>query len=204
MHELGHCVEQVYTLYDMDYYTLTRVPNTAFTEAFAFVFQNKSQEILGLKKESKHDLLSPIQTFWDTREISGVALVDMYIWKWMYKKQKFTETQLREKVNEFAIDIWNKYYYPIFKVKDTPILGVYSHMIFHGLYLPDYPIGHIIAYKIEKYFRKNSIGKNMKRMCKLGKITPLKWLREAISEELEVKSLIDDVKKSVEELKIGV
>jgi hypothetical protein len=204
MHELGHCVEQVYTLYDMDYYTLTRVPNTAFTEAFAFVFQNKSQEILGLKKESKHDLLSPIQTFWDTREIAGVALVDMYIWRWMYKKQKFTETQLREKVNEIAIDIWNKYYYPILKVKDTPILGVYSHMIFHGLYLPDYPIGHIIAYKIEKYFRKNSIGKNMKRMCKLGKITPLKWLREAISEELEVKSLIDDVKKSVEELKIGV
>jgi len=128
----------------------------------------------------------------------------MYIWKWMYKKQKFTETQLREKVNEIAIDIWNKYYYPVFKVKDTPILGVYSHMIFHGLYLPDYPIGHIIAYKIEKYFQKNSIGKNMKRMCKLGRITPIKWLKEAISDNLEVKSLIYDVKKVCDDLKLKV
>jgi hypothetical protein len=203
MHELGHCVEQVYTLYDMDYYTLTRVPNTAFTEAFAFVFQNKAKEILGIKDNNKENFHN-LQTFWDTREIAGVALVDMYIWKWMYKKQKFNETQLREKVNEIAIDIWNKYYYPVFKVKDTPILGVYSHMIFHGLYLPDYPIGHIIAYKIEKYFQKNSIGKNMKRMCKLGRITPIKWLKEAISDNLEVKSLIDDVKKVCDDLKLKV
>ena len=201
MHELGHCVEQVYSLYDIDYYTLTRVPNTAFTEAFAFVFQNKAKEILGVKSNSNHSTFNVIQTFWDTREIAGVSLVDMYIWKWMYKKQKFSEKELREKVNEIAIDLWNKYYYPVFKVKDTPILGVYSHMIFHGLYLPDYPIGHIIAYKIEKYFSKNSIGKNMKKLCKLGKITPLKWLN-AISEDLEVKSLLNDVKKAIQSIEL--
>lgn len=204
MHELGHCVEQIYTLYDVDYNLLSGVPNTAFTEAFAFVFQNKSLDILGIKKDENEKYFNAIQTFWDTREIAGVALVDMYIWKWMYEKQKFNEKELRDKVVEIAKDIWNKYYYPVFKVKDIAILGVYSHMIYHGLYLPDYPLGHIIAYQIENYFNDKSIGREMKRICQLGSITPKKWLKEAIDKTLEVKTLIDETNKSLNLLKSNI
>jgi hypothetical protein len=39
MHELGHNVEQTITLHDVDYYMMNGVPNTAFTEALAFIFQ---------------------------------------------------------------------------------------------------------------------------------------------------------------------
>ena len=46
MHELGHCVEQTLSLQYIDYWMLKGVPNTAFTEAFAFVFQGKDLEIL--------------------------------------------------------------------------------------------------------------------------------------------------------------
>ena len=48
VHEMGHNVEQVFSLKDIDYYTLQGVPNTAFTEALAFVFQAKDLELLGL------------------------------------------------------------------------------------------------------------------------------------------------------------
>jgi len=40
MHELGHCVEQTFSLTAWIPAAL-RVPNTAFTEAFAFVFQTR-------------------------------------------------------------------------------------------------------------------------------------------------------------------
>ena len=48
VHELGHNVEQVFSLYDIDHTLLAGVPNTAFTEALAFVFQAKDLELLGL------------------------------------------------------------------------------------------------------------------------------------------------------------
>ncbi|MCX7641191.1 MAG: hypothetical protein N2Z20_00975 [Elusimicrobiales bacterium] len=200
MHELGHCVEQIFTLYDVDYNLLSGVPNTAFTEAIAFVFQNKSLDILGVKRNEEDKHLKNLQTYWDTREIAGVALVDMYVWKWMYKKKNFTEKQLMQKVIEIAKDIWNKYYQPIFKIKDSPILAIYSHMIFHGLYLPDYPLGHIIAHQIEKHFEKISIGKDMKRICQLGSITPIKWMEEATGNDISVDVLIEDTKNSIKTL----
>lgn len=222
MHELGHCVEQIFSLYDVDYNLLSGVPNTAFTEAIAFVFQNKSLKILEERKigpvnvylidpqqairlnyEENYDHYKNIQTYWDTREIAGVALVDMYVWKWMYKKKNFKVEELKDKIIEIASDIWNKYYYPIFKGKDTPILAIYSHMIFHGLYLPDYPVGHIIAHQIEKYFKTNSIGNEMRRICKLGSITPIKWMKEAIGEEISVDTLIKDTKRSLQMLRLS-
>ncbi|MEF3280010.1 MAG: hypothetical protein K6357_03480 [Elusimicrobiota bacterium] len=201
MHELGHCVEQIFTLYDVDYNLLNGVPNTAFTEAMAFVFQNKSYEILGIKKDKNEYYTNSIQKFWDTREIAGVALVDMYIWKWMYKKKRFTTKELRDKIIEIAKELWNKYYYPVFGVKDSPILAIYSHMIFHGLYLPDYPLGHIISHQIEKYFEKTSIGKDMKRICELGSINPVKWMKEAVGSEISEQVLIEDAKNAINYLK---
>ncbi len=47
MHELGHNVEQVFSLYRLDHTLLQGVPNTAFTEGFAFVFQARDLEVLG-------------------------------------------------------------------------------------------------------------------------------------------------------------
>ena len=41
VHELGHNVEQTITLQDVDHYMMHGVPNTAFTEAWAFVFQKR-------------------------------------------------------------------------------------------------------------------------------------------------------------------
>src|SRR4029077_5817450 len=48
VHELGHNVEQVFSLYEVDHTLLAGVPNNAFTEALAFVFQRRDLELLGL------------------------------------------------------------------------------------------------------------------------------------------------------------
>lgn len=42
IHEFGHNVEQTISLYDVDYYMLNGVPNTAFTEALALVFRKET------------------------------------------------------------------------------------------------------------------------------------------------------------------
>ena len=85
VHEMGHNVEQTFSLNDVDSTLLRGVPNTAFTEALAFVFQAHDLELLGLAKPDAQSAASKtLNDFWGTYEISGVALVDMAVWHWMY------------------------------------------------------------------------------------------------------------------------
>ena len=62
MHEMGHNVEQTLSLNDIDYYTLKGVPNTAFTEALAFLFQGHDLEQLGLAKSDAQS--EALKTLW--------------------------------------------------------------------------------------------------------------------------------------------
>ena len=52
-------------------------------------------------------------------------------------------------------DVWNTYYAPVFGKQDVALLGIYSHMVNYPLYLPDYPIGHMIAFQIEEQVEKS-------------------------------------------------
>ncbi|MFL5271843.1 MAG: hypothetical protein ACJ79E_07250, partial [Anaeromyxobacteraceae bacterium] len=143
IHELGHNVEQVFSLYEVDHTLLAGVPNTAFTEALAFVFQNRDVELLGLSKPTaESDALKTLNEFWGTYEIAGVALVDMGMWHWMYDHPDATPQQLNAATVQIAKDVWNRYYAPVFHTRDITLLGVYAHMVDEFLYLPDYPIGH--------------------------------------------------------------
>ena len=205
MHELGHCVEQVFSLYRVDHSILHGVPNTAFTEGFAFVFQDRGLEILGLKmNEREKAAMKALDIFWSTMEIAGVALVDMGVWNWMYSKKNFTPEQLGEAVMKTARGVWNKYYAPVFGVKDSAILAVYSHMIYHAIYLPDYPLGHIIAWQVEKFFEKNPVGEHMERMCKIGTVTPREWMRQAVGEDISPEPLIESAFRAAESKKASV
>ena len=139
--------------------------------------------------------LHALDTFWMTYEIGGVALVDMKVWRWMYEHPDATPSQLQEAVISIAKDIWNKYYAPVFRVKDSPILAIYSHMIDSAMYLPDYPLGHIISFQLEKYMEGKNLGEEMERMCRLGSLTPKLWMEKAIRSEISTEPLL----KSVEE-----
>jgi hypothetical protein len=192
VHEMGHNVEQVFSLKEMDYHTLAGVPNTAFTEALAFVFQAKDLELLGLASASEEaEALQTINDFWQTYEIAGVALVDMAMWHWMYDNPNATPAQLRDAVVRIARDIWNRYYAPVFNKRDVTLLGVYAHMVSNLLYLPDYPIGHLIAHQIEeKIEQSGSIGPEFERMTRIGSVTPDLWMTQATGAPVGAEALL--------------
>ncbi|HNZ37176.1 MAG TPA: hypothetical protein PKN58_06170, partial [Candidatus Marinimicrobia bacterium] len=166
LHELGHCVEQVFSLNKVDHTLLQGVPNTAFTEAFAFVFQKRDLDVLGLsEKDPQSEHLAALNDLWQTAEIAAVALVDMDAWHWLYEHPEATPKEFEQAVIDIAKRVWNEYYYPVIGKKDSEILAIYSHMIDSGLYLPDYPLGHLISFQIEQYIKGKNLAREMERMC---------------------------------------
>jgi hypothetical protein len=114
VHELGHNVEQVFSLYRVDHTLLAGVPNNAFTEALAFVFQARDLELLGLAKpDAASERERVLSDFWQTWEIAGVALVDVAVWHWLYDHPEATAADLREAVVRIARDTWDRYYAPV-------------------------------------------------------------------------------------------
>lgn len=199
MHELGHNVEQVFSLYRLDHTLLAGVPNTAFTEGFAFVFQARDLDVLGLAEpDEKTEALEAIDNFWMTREIAGVGLVDIRVWHWMYDHPDASPAALRKAVVSIAKDVWNQYYAPVFGVEDSPILAIYSHMINSGLYLPDYPLGYIIAFQVEHYFKSHELAGDMERMCALGNLTPDLWMKKAVGRSISTRPLIRATQKALQ------
>jgi len=83
IHELGHNVEQSFSLGEIDHWALNGVPNNAFTEALAFTFQARDLELLGLSDPSAGHKTEAYADLWATYEIGGVSLVDMRVWRWM-------------------------------------------------------------------------------------------------------------------------
>jgi hypothetical protein len=193
VHEMGHNVEQTFSLNDIDHTLLKGVPNTAFTEALAFVFQGHDLELLGLPAPDARSLAEKtLNDFWGTYEIAGVALVDMTVWHWMYDHAQATPKELNEATVQIAKNVWNKYYAPVFHKKDVVLLGVYSHMIDSFLYLPDYPIGHLIAFQIEEQMKKaGSIGPEFERMAKMGDVTPDLWMEHATGKPVGPEALLE-------------
>ncbi len=195
VHEFGHNVEQTLSLYDVDHYMLNGVPNTAFTEALAFIFQKRDLQLLGYP-EQKMDDNTVLDIFWGCYEIMGVALVDMYVWQWLYENPGADAQMLKQAVLEKARLVWNRYYEPVFGQPDCPLLGIYSHMINSPMYLPNYPFGHIIEFQLEAYFNDN-VNKNgktlageIKRMFTRGNLVPQLWMEQAVGSRVSTDPLL--------------
>jgi hypothetical protein len=202
VHEMGHNVEQLFSLYEVDSTLLQGVPNNAFTEAIAFVFQARDLELLGLSKlstEAKRE--SVLADFWATWEIAGVALVDVAVWHWMYAHPQATPAELRDATVTIASDIWKKHYAKVLGGVDkdgraTPLLGIYSHMIAYPLYLTDYPLGHLIAFQIEEQVDKatssgkTTLGAEIERMCRVGAVAPDVWMKNASGQPVSAAPLL--------------
>ena len=198
IHEFGHNVEQVFSLNEVDHTLLRGVPNTAFTEGFAFVFQARDLELLGLEGNDPHaDYLNTLDVLWATYEIGGVALVDIGVWNWMYQHPEATPAQLREAVVAIAKDVWNEFYAPIFGSRDVDLLAIYSHMIDNALYLPNYPLGHIIAFQVEEHMKSADLAGEMERMCKLGSVTPDLWMKEAVGGPISTAPLLNAAERAL-------
>jgi len=191
VHELGHNVEQVISINDIDYTLLSGVPNNAFTEAMAFVFQSRDLELLGLQRRDEvGQAMHILSDFWATCEIAAVALVDNAVWHWMYDHPEALPADIRDATLGIARDVWNQYFAQVFGFKDATVLGIYSHMISYPLYLTDYPLGHLIAYQIEEQIEKSgSIGSEFDRMARIGNLGPDLWMIRATGKKIGSEAL---------------
>jgi hypothetical protein len=198
IHELGHNVEQVFSTCKIDHSLLGGVPNTAFTEGFAFVFQAKDLELLGIPDTSANAVqLKALDDYWGTCEIAAVSLVDMKVWHWLYDHPDASAAELKEAVIAIAKQVWNDYYAASFGIRDSDLLAVYSHMISYSMYLPDYTIGSLIQFQVEAFFKTRNLGTEMERMCELGSITPELWMQRAVGSGISVEPLLAAARRAV-------
>lgn len=193
VHEFGHNVEQVTDLYHIDYYPLFGVPNSAVTEAMAFLFQVRDLQLLGYGRQQMDDNAT-LDIFWGMYEIMGVSLVDMYTWRWLYAHPAATAADLREAVLSIARRVWNDYYEPVLGTHDSPLLAIYSHMLNYPMYLPNYPIGHIIHYQLEEHLARcgsdTAFAAELQRIYRQGRLTPQAWMQGAVGAPISVEPIL--------------
>jgi hypothetical protein len=201
VHEFGHNVEQTISLYDVDHYMMNGVPNTAFTEALAFIYQTRDLELLGIQtNEPNVEYLNTLDKLWGSYEIMGVSLVDMAIWRWMYNNPDATPAQVKDETVRISKDVWNNYFAPVFGVEDSPILAIYSHMIAYPLYLSAYPLGRLIEFQIEQYMKGKNLATETDRMFTTGRLIPQEWMRNAVGMPISVEPMLEAAKEAVEKL----
>jgi len=199
VHEFGHNTEQTITMNDVDYWMLNGVPNTAFTEAVAFLFQKRDLELLGFPNtniDAEKNLA--LDDFWSCYEIMGVALLDIATWEWMYAHPNATAQELKEAVISKSKEIWNTYYADIMGGKDEPILAIYSHMIDAPLYLSNYPVGHLISFQVEGQIKGKSMADEIQRMYTQGRVIPQIWMNNSVGKDISIEPLLQSVRKALE------
>ena len=192
IHEMGHNVEQVFSLYQVDDTLLSGVPGTAFTEALAFTFQHRDLELLGVARPDPHaEHNRALKALWDSWEIAGVALVDLDVWHWMYEHPDATPAQLREATLQIARGYWDRYYAKVLGKPGNPQLAIYSHMINSFLYLYRYPIGHLIAFQLEEKLRGPEFGKAFERAASFGRVLPDLWMEHATGKPVVAEPMLE-------------
>lgn len=206
VHEFGHCVEQVLDMYMIDHYMLSGVPNTAYTEASAFLWQHRDLQLLpdaktAMQTSQAGQLAADeiFDQFWSMYEIMGVSLVDMAMWRWIYDHPDATPEQLSNATLQIAKDVWNEYYEPVLGEHDCILLAVYSHMVNAPMYLPNYPLGHIVQYQLEEhlaqYTRQQDFANEYARIYRLGRLTPKEWMIQAVGAPPSIEPVLHAVQQ---------
>jgi len=201
VHEFGHNVEQTISLNNVPNYMINGVPNTAFTEALAFVFQERDLFLLNMKDTNpEKETLKTLDIFWSLYEIMGVSIVDMKMWQWLYTHPNSTASELKDAVLQISKDTWNAYYAPVFGMKDQTILGIYSHMINSPMYLPNYAFGHLIHFQLEEHFKTHDFAPEVLRIFALGLLTPNEWMKQAVGAPLSNEAILKATQTAVEKM----
>jgi hypothetical protein len=200
MHELGHTLEQIVSTHFVPRPALRNVPNTACTEAFAFLYQSLAKRVLGLDDagdEQRSFDIDALQTFASACQIAGPALLELRVWNWIYAHPAADAAALRDEVLRVADAIWNEFYAVDFGPDPYRLMAAYQHMIAHPLYLPDYPLGHIMSQQIRAHVRGKDLATETKRICSIGRVTPDLWMRRAVGGPISVDALVADAADAI-------
>lgn len=201
IHELGHNIEQTISVHFVDNYFINGIPNTAFTEALAFMYQKRDLDLLGMAQpDDQKEIMEVLDIFWDNYEMMGVSLVDMLVWKWLYDNPQATAEQLKQAVLKISKEIWNEYYADIFGEEDIPLLAIYSHMIQSPLYLSNYPYGRLIMFQVEDYISDKKFADEVLRIFSIGRLTPRHWMQKAVGDQISNKPIFNAVADALDKL----
>lgn len=205
MHELGHNLEQLISTFDAPRPSLRGVPNTACTEAFAFLYQSLGRRVLGLDDAAQAQRqfdLDAIQTMLAACQIAGPSLLELHAWRWLYQHPGASPEALRDEVLAIADRLWRRFYERDFGPDPHHLLAAYQHMISHPLYLADYALGHIMSHQIRSHMQGKDLATETKRICSIGRVTPDLWMRRAVGSPLSVETLARDTAEALR--RVGV
>jgi hypothetical protein len=195
MHELGHNLEQLCSAFFAPRPALQNVPNTACTEAFAFLYQSLAKRVLGIEDAAdaqRTQDVDAVATMLAARQIAGPSLVELRMWRWIYANPGATPAALRDATLAIAAEVWDRHYAQDFGPDHARILAAYQHMVGHPLYLADYTLGHVISHQIRAHLRGRDLAAETKRICSIGRVTPDLWLRRAVGSGIDVAPLAAD------------
>jgi hypothetical protein len=194
VHELGHNVEQIFSLETIDRTLLAGVPSSAFTEALAFLFQAHDLELLGRPRSGERaERDRVLDAFWSAREIAGAALIELDAWRWLYQNPTATPAQLGAAIDRIARAVWKRYFAPSLG-GDTPLLAIYSHTIYLPLYLFHYMLGHLIAFQVDRHLSgqdRAGFAREFERVSRIGAVTPDVWMKLATGAPVSTRPLLD-------------
>ncbi|MFW5652527.1 MAG: hypothetical protein ACOC0P_00655 [Planctomycetota bacterium] len=204
MHELGHNLEQLCSTHFVPRPALRGVPNTACTEAFAFLYQSLAKRVLGLEEKNEGSTDAPdgfgidsMQSMLAACQIAGPSLVELYTWRWLYENPDADAETMRDRVIAIAGEVWDRFYQEHFGDDPYATLAAYQHMIAYPLYLADYALGHIISHQIRSYIRGRDLAAETKRICSLGRLSPDLWMQRAVGRGISVEPLAEDAAAAV-------
>jgi hypothetical protein len=203
MHELGHNLEQLCSTYFVARPSLRGVPNTACTEAFAFLYQSLAKRVIGVESATEAErqfAVDSVATMLAACQIAGPSLLELRTWRWLYAHPKATAAELRTEVLRIAQDLWKSHYERDFGPDPYNILAAYQHMIAHPLYLPDYTLGHMMSHQIRSYMRGKDLATETKRITSLGCLTPDLWMRKAVGSPVSPAPLARDAAEGLTRL----
>lgn len=188
MHELGHNIEQVVSTHFVPRPMLRGVPNTACTEAFAFLYESQARRLIGLP-EADDPGLAVVQRLIEACEIAGPGLLELRVWRWLYAHPDADAAALRDEVVRTAGEVWDAFYAPFFGPDRYLLMAAYQHMISHPLYLPDYALGYLINHQIASHVAGKNLAEETKRICSIGDVTPDLWMRRAVGQGISAEAL---------------
>ena len=195
MHELGHNLEQLCSTLRVARPALRNVPNTACTEAFAFLYQSLGRRVLGIEPAggaARAHAADAIATMLATCQIAGPSLLELHVWRWLYANPGADAAALRAEVLATADRLWSRHYERHYGPDPYRLLAAYQHMIAHPLYLADYAIGHVMSHQIRDYIRGRDIAAETIRITSIGRLTPDLWMRRATGAPLSAEPLARD------------
>lgn len=192
LNDLGRALAQTIAVNDVDYPILHGLPSASFAAALGTVARDRAAELLGVTESNTRSTdARALGDLWQTAEVSGAALVELETWRWLYAHPYARAADLRTAVLKISRDVWNRWFAPVFGVRDSPLLAVYSHMVFTELFLADYAIGPLAIWQIEgQMTRAGNFGAEFQRMSACGALPADPWMKNATGKVLSADDLL--------------